>query len=1136
MSGRERSQTTILASYGLARWEEVQLKTFINWANSYILTKGEDFIVKDPKEDFADGLKLIALTEVLTGESLGRHHKNPKMLMQKMENLNLVTKMVNDFVASKGIRIQYSAEQILEGDLKSLMGMLWIFISKFAIDQIAEGDLTAKEGLLIWCQKKLKDYDNIKIENLSSSWKDGMAFCALIHKNRPDLIDYKSLNPSNKYENMKLAFDTAATELGVPALLDAKDLTDPAVRLDEKSVMTYLSFLWKIFKDAKNDEISGRRITKLIETQRTNNALTKSYEDGAESLKKWIDSKTTFFLSAKFGNEESDVNNCGIELQDYRVGLKLTKLAEKGDLESSLNYINSKLENENRPIFSCPEYLSISKVNSQWDALSTAEYGYEDALTSARSELRRQEITLQGLCNQAKLEQENFEGRMNWAGKERSEINDMLQETIEGIDSISKADAQLQQQQLSEKAHTKQSTKVKKLGVEIQTIKNSGVRVPAFLSNAEVCINEINGTFEKLGGLLASRRGALEAELLNQKALDAKRAQFSQRVEEFAQWVDDQSDTLQRNILTNSVSDVDTLTEECEFLSLEIESKSDEIEDIAGITECNGTSDDSPPNPYARYIIPDLEDMVDELRLLVEMRRNNLEEERNRQTENEEKKKAYIAALDIYERWVMGIKDECSVAIPADISHQEKLEAATEFEERVQSEGSENLALVNEAQESLSEASLSIRDTGSKKNLANMRVEYDLVLRLVNDAKETAKSAIAKENETGITEEMYSELKEMFETFDKSNDGILQDNELQQVLKSMDMELSQEELTTLVGGNGVGFDTFMAFMTEKLKDTDTYDQVIDSFDMVSNNNSEKKIKLSQLEAVLSAEDVEYIKDNCDIVNDSLDYQTYTGMCFGTITSKEIEEQRERAMAEEAEREAAKAAAEAEARREAEERRQKEEAEEARRKKEEEDRKAAAEEEARVQAAQAAAAAEEAKRVADEAKRKAEEEERKRKEEDARRQAAEDEEKRKREEAERLKKAEEEARIAAIKAAKDAEEAMKVAGKEGYLLKKGGTKGKTFSRRNWQKRYFTIRGDGMLKYYEDASTFDSGSEPKGSFMITCAQAIRVCTYKDRANCIAFESDSGRRDETFLMQAMSFGEAEEWVDLLKLYKKE
>lgn len=75
-------------------------------------------------------------------------------------------------------------------------------------------------ALYRWCQMKLKNYQNIEIENFNSSFKDGLLLCALIHSHFPDLIDYNQLTSANSTENLNLVLDVGEKFLGVPKMLN----------------------------------------------------------------------------------------------------------------------------------------------------------------------------------------------------------------------------------------------------------------------------------------------------------------------------------------------------------------------------------------------------------------------------------------------------------------------------------------------------------------------------------------------------------------------------------------------------------------------------------------------------------------------------------------------------------------------------------------------------------------------------------------------------------------------------------------------------------------------------------------------------------------------------------------------------
>ncbi|XP_074528067.1 cytospin-B isoform X2 [Halichoeres trimaculatus] len=159
----------------------------------------------------------------------------PTSLMRKSPSLESVIKTPSSF-SSRAAPFSYSRENSkLSVERKDPLAAL-----------AREYGGSKRNALLKWCQKKTEGYPNIDVTNFSSSWSDGLAFCALLHTYLPAHIPYLELISQDKVRNLTLAFQ-AAESVGIKASLDMEELmkTD---RPDWQSVMQYVSQIYKYFE------------------------------------------------------------------------------------------------------------------------------------------------------------------------------------------------------------------------------------------------------------------------------------------------------------------------------------------------------------------------------------------------------------------------------------------------------------------------------------------------------------------------------------------------------------------------------------------------------------------------------------------------------------------------------------------------------------------------------------------------------------------------------------------------------------------------------------------------------------------------------------------------------------------------
>merc|ERR1712137_1059935 len=329
----------------IEQWERIQTKTFTNWVNSHLVKRGKK--IETVLTDFENGVNLLTLLEVISDESVGKFNKTPKMRIHMIENLNRAL----DFIAEHGVKLaSIGSEEIHDQNVKLTLGLIWTLILRFAIVGLSEEGLSAKEGLLLWCRRKTEPYDNVDVKDFTMSFQDGLAFCALIHRHRPDLIDYDSLNAEDKLGNLNLAFDVAQ--------------------------------LYQVFSSLDKVEVAGRRIGKLADFAKMIFDLQHDYEERTKALKAKVTAKSSELESAGLGDDYVTSKNLISEFRQYRKTEKREWVGEQEELVSLFNIIQAKLKTHKRPVYVPPQGLSVDDVEEDMNALNHAESNRRTALNA----------------------------------------------------------------------------------------------------------------------------------------------------------------------------------------------------------------------------------------------------------------------------------------------------------------------------------------------------------------------------------------------------------------------------------------------------------------------------------------------------------------------------------------------------------------------------------------------------------------------------------------------------------------------------------------------------------------------------------------------------------------------------------
>ncbi|KAF8895651.1 actinin-like protein [Infundibulicybe gibba] len=466
------------------RSRDVQERTFCKWLNTKLELNGYPPMTSLVK-DLSDG-----------DVSLGRYNKNPRIRVQKAENVNKALA----FITERGVRLtNIGPEDIIDGNLKLILGMIWTLVLRFTIADISEEGLSAKEGLLLWCQRKTAPYKEVDVQDFSHSWSDGLALCALIHCHRPDLLDYDKLDKADRHGNTRLAFRVAADHLNIPQLLEVEDLCD-SHHPDERSVMTYIASFFHAFSSMDQAQTVSRRVEKFAELMQSLWVSRNDYERRVRLLLTSLSEMQSLWAASTFVGTYTDAKEQSSNFTTYKQTTKRNWVTEKQDVATLFGNVQTKLRTYGLREYTPPPGLGLPDLDNAWKDLLASE---AKRSRSINAEIRQIKETLRkkyaNLANEFEQHLHRIssrltaiEGPLESQQEEVQQIQTHMPSLSDALDKVGIAEAECRAANIEENDYTVFTCQ--DLEFELELFAQSIAKKIAFIDNQIVSRNMTNLT------------------------------------------------------------------------------------------------------------------------------------------------------------------------------------------------------------------------------------------------------------------------------------------------------------------------------------------------------------------------------------------------------------------------------------------------------------------------------------------------------------------------------------------------------------------------------------------------------------------------------------------------------------------
>lgn len=368
-------------------WERIQKKTFTKWCNNHLgKAWGASTEVVDILNDWETGILLMKLAvalykendkhpeQAITMPTLKASEEAPKSRIQMINNGGKALALL----AQAGCKLRgVSAENLVDHDKVAILGMIWMIILDYASRGFGGSSAEVKRALLEWVNKQTTGYEKVNppgVTNFTKNWRNGLAFCALIHRHRPELLNYDDCLKKSNAENLELAFSLAHDHVGIPRLLDVADVDTEDQ--DEKSIMTYVMEYFLAFAGDGLREAAAKQASDWLKFLQEVRNRQNDYERRARLLVAFMNDTQDSWSNKDMGSSKADAEAIFDELRAFVGQTKPVQEMEKMDLEALFAEIQTILTVNNLARWTPPAGLAPHELQTKFDNMLAAQSAF----------------------------------------------------------------------------------------------------------------------------------------------------------------------------------------------------------------------------------------------------------------------------------------------------------------------------------------------------------------------------------------------------------------------------------------------------------------------------------------------------------------------------------------------------------------------------------------------------------------------------------------------------------------------------------------------------------------------------------------------------------------------------------------